>query len=125
LVLGRSSDLVNDSLGFEIPDLNALISGSAEPVVLWRESQSVDGRSSSQRVQVLALVDVPEHSSAVRTTRGNQRTIRGDSQGVDDTSVANQVSSELAVSQVPNLDNLIPTSRNNQWLLSGRRESNT
>jgi hypothetical protein len=125
LVLGRSSDLVNDSLGFEIPDFNALISGSAEPVVLGGESQSVDSRSGSQRVQVLALIDIPEHSSSVLTTRSNQRTVWGNGQGVNDTSVTNQVGSELAVSQVPYLDDLVPTSRNNQGLLSGRRESNT
>lgn len=123
-VLAWLGDAVDDSLGLEVPDLNAVIGGSAEPVVLGRERQGVDGGSGGQRVQVLAFVDVPEHSSSVLTTRSNQRTVWGNGQGVNDTSVTNQVGPELAVSQVPYLDDLVPTSRNNQGLLSGRRESN-
>ncbi len=123
-VLAWLGDAVDDSLGLEVPDLNAVIGGSAEPVVLGRERQGVDGGSGGQRVQVLAFVDVPEHSSSVLATRGDEGSIRGDGQGVDDTVVTNEVSSKLAVGQIPDLDDLVPTSRNNQRLLGGRRETN-
>lgn len=72
---------------------------------------------------MLALVDIPEHSSAVLATRGDQGTIRRYGQGVDDTVVTHQVGSELAVGQIPDLDDLVPTSRHNQGLLGGGRET--
>ena len=72
---------------------------------------------------MLALVDVPEHGSAVLATRSDQRTVGGDSEGVDDTGMSHEVGSELAVGEIPDLDDLVPTSRNDEGLLGGRRES--
>ena len=123
-VLAWLGDAVDDSLGLEVPDLNTVVGSGAEPVVLGREGERIDSGSGGQRVQVLALIDIPKHGSAVLATRGDEGTIRGDGQGVDNTVVTNQVGSELAVSQIPNLDDLVPTSRNNQWLLGGGRETN-
>lgn len=122
-VLARLGDLVDDALGLEIPDLDAVVGGGTEPVVLRGERQGVDGGAGGQRVQVLALVDVPEHGSAVLATRGDQGAVRGDGQGVDDTVVTHQVGSQLAVGQVPDLDDLVPAGGNDQWLLGGRRET--
>ncbi len=123
-VLAGLGDAVDDSLGLEVPDFNTVVRGSAEPVVLRGERQGVYGGSGGQRVQVLALVDVPEHGGAVLATRGDQGTVRRDGQGVYDTVVTNQVGAKLAVGQVPDLDDLVPTGRDDQGLLGGGRETN-
>ena len=122
-VLAGLGDAVDDALGLEVPDLNAVVGGGTEPVVLGGERQGVDGGASGQRVQVLALIDVPEHGSSVLATRGDEGTIRGDGQSVDDSVVADKVGSQLAVGQVPHLDDSVPTSRHDQGLLSGGRET--
>ena len=72
---------------------------------------------------MFALIDVPEHSRSVLASRSHQRTIRRDGQGVNDSSVTNEVGSELAVGEIPNLDDLVPSSRDYQRLLGGGRET--
>lgn len=47
------------------PDLDAGPGGSAEPVAVGAEAQGVDDVTAVQRVQVLALVQVPQHGLAV------------------------------------------------------------
>ena len=73
---------------------------------------------------MLALVDVPEHGSSVLASGSHQGTVRRDGQSVDHSSVADEVGSELAVGQVPDLDNLVPARRDDQRLLGRGRESN-
>ena len=50
-------------------------------------------------------------------------TIRRDGDGVEHTGVAGQVGFQLAVVQVPDLDELVPTARDDQRVLGGRREA--
>ena len=121
----RSLDLLKNVLVLQVPDLNGSLSSSAEPVVLGREGKGTDGAASLEGVEVLALVDIPEHSGTVLTTRSAERTVRGDGDIVDDTSVTREVSAELEVVKVPDLNELVPASRNDKRLLGGGREANT
>lgn len=47
------------------PDLDAGAGGGAEPVAVWAEAEGVDRISSIQSVQMLSLVQVPQHGLAV------------------------------------------------------------
>jgi len=103
----------NQRLGLEIPDLDGSLSGSAQPVSGRRESEGIDHITSIEGVQLLSVVKIPESSGTVLSSRSAERTIRRNSNRVDVSSVSNQVSDELAVGKVPDLDQLVPTSRNN------------
>lgn len=56
-----------------------------------------------KRVQVLGLVEVPQHGGAVLATGSAERAIGGDGDGVDVASVADVVGLQLARRQFPNL----------------------
>jgi len=78
----------------------------------------VDDISSIEGVEVLSFVEVPEHGSSVLSSGSAEGTIRGDGDGVDVVSVTGEVGAELAVGQVPDLDLLVPASRDDQGVLS-------
>jgi hypothetical protein len=59
---------VNNHLGFQVPDLDALISSSAQPVSVGGEDKRVDDFTSIKGVKALALVQVPKHGSSVLTS---------------------------------------------------------
>jgi len=71
---------------------------------------------------VLTVVDIPQHSGTVLTTRTAQGTIRRDGDGVQNTGVPSEVGFQLAVVQVPDLDELVPTAGDDQRVLGGRGE---
>lgn len=108
------TEFVNEGLGFEIPNLDTGGSGSTEPVTVGGEGKSVDVSVSFKRVEVLGFSQVPEHDNTVLTSRGTERTIGGDSDSVDVTVVTNEVGAELQLGKIPNLDNLIPTTRDDE-----------
>ena len=56
-----------------------------------------------QGVEVLRLVEVPEHGGAVLATRGAEGAVGGDGDGVDVAGVADVVGLELAGGELPNL----------------------
>ena len=56
-----------------------------------------------ERVQVLALVQVPQHGGAVLAARGAERAVGGDGDGVDVTGVTDVVGLELAARKLPDL----------------------
>jgi len=116
------SQLLNHVLTLEIPDLDGGSSGGTEPVSVRREDQAVDSISMIQGVQVLAIVEVPEHGLGILATTGTERTIRRHSDSVEITSMANMVGLQLAVGQVPDLDILVPASRHDDWVLVVGRE---
>ena len=116
--------LVNNSLGFQIPDLDGRTRGSAEPVAVRAESHGIDDITSFQSVQVLSLRQVPQHGDTVLATRGTERTIRGDGDGVKVSGMTDVVGHKLAADQVPDLNQFIPTNRNNDRVLGVRREAN-
>ena len=115
---------VNNNLGFQIPNLDAIVSGSTEPVTVRGKAEGVDDFTSIQTVKTLAFVQVPKHGSSVLTTGGTERTIRGDTDSVEVSSVSDKVVAELAVGEVPDLDETIPSGRDDEWDRLGRREAN-
>jgi len=98
-------ELINNRLGLQVPDLDAGRGGSAQPVAVGREDQGVDDivTLALQGVQVLALVEVPEHGDTVTSTRGAKRAIRRDGDGVNVTRVSNVVGAQLALGELPDL----------------------
>ena len=103
------SQSINNNLGFQVPDLDALISGSAQPVSVGREDKGVDDFTSIKGVEALAFVQVPKHSSSVLSSGGTEGAIGGNADSVEVSVVPNEVVAELAVGQGPNLDKTIPT----------------
>jgi hypothetical protein len=91
------------SLGLQVKDLDARSGGGAQPVPVGGEDQSVDNVTSLQRVQVFALVQVPEHGDSVLSTGSGQRTVGRDREGVDVSGVSVVVGLELALGQLPDL----------------------
>jgi len=114
---------IHNDLGFQIPNLDASISGSAQPVPVGREDKGVDDLTSIEGVKALAFVQVPEHGSAVLATRGTEGTIRGNTDGVEVASVADKVVAELAVGQSPNLDKTVPSAGNDEGHALARAET--
>ena len=55
----------DDILGLKVKDLNARCGGSAQPVSVGRKDKSIDNVAGFERVEVLALVEVPEHCDTV------------------------------------------------------------
>lgn len=96
-------ELVDNALGLEVEDLDARGSGSAEPVTVGREDESVDSVTSLERVEVLAVRELPEHGDTVLATGGAERTIGGNGNGVDVASVAVVVGLQLALAELPDL----------------------
>ena len=116
-------ELVNLVLGLEIPDLDAVLGGSAQPVAARGEDEAVDDASSVQSVEHAALVEVPQHGAAVLATGSAQGTVGGDGDGVEVASVLSEVGLQLAGLQVPHLDKAIPTGGHNQRVGGGRGEA--
>ena len=56
-----------------------------------------------ERVEVLRLVEVPEHGGTVLAAGGAERTVGGDGDGVDVAGVTDVVGLETAGSELPNL----------------------
>ena len=99
---------IDDGFGFEVPDLDAGLRRRAQPVPVRGEAQSVDDVPGIEGVQALAFGEVPEHRDAVLTAGGAEGAVGGHGDGVDVPGVSHEVGSELAVGQVPHLDELIP-----------------
>ena len=95
--------LVNLGLLLEVEDDDAGGGGSAQPVAVGREDKGVDLITGGERVQVLGLVQVPEHGGSVLATGSAERTIGGDGDGVDVAGVADVVGLDTARSELPNL----------------------
>ena len=102
-VLELGLELVDLALLLEIEDDDAAGGGSAEPVAVGGEDEGVDLVVGVERVEVLALVEVPEHGGTVLATGGAERAIGGDGDGVDVAGVTDVVSLELAGRELPNL----------------------
>jgi len=83
----------------------------------------VDFVTGSQGVEVLGFVQIPQHGSSVLSTGSAERSIGRDSDGVDVTGVANVVSLKTAARELPNLDQLVPTRGDDNWVLRVWAES--
>ena len=96
-------ELVDLALLLEVEDDDGAGGGSAEPVAVGREDESVDLVVGVEGVQVLGLVKVPEHGGAVLATRSAERTVGGDGDSVNVAGVADVVGLQLAGVELPNL----------------------
>jgi len=67
--------LRDHSLGLQIPDLDAGVGGSDQPVSVGREDKGVDDITSLKLVELLALGEIPKHGSSVFSSRGAERAI--------------------------------------------------
>jgi len=123
--LSSVSEVSNKLLSLKIPDLDSTVSSSTEPVSGWAENEGVDGVVGIEGVEVLSFIEVPKSGSSVSASRSAEGSVRRNSDGVDVSSVTSQVGSQLAVGQVPDLNSLVPSTRNNDWVLGVWRESNT
>lgn len=115
--------LINLALLLQIEDDDAAGGGSAEPVSVGGEDKGVDLITGSQGVEVLRLVQVPQHGSSILSTRSAERPIGRDSNRVDVTGVSNVVGLETAAGELPNLDQLVPTRADNDRVLRVWAES--
>lgn len=109
--------------GTEIPDNDGGRGSCTQPVTGWGEGKCVDDITGFELFKVLTLGDIPELSGTILTTGCTQGTIRGNSDGVNVTFVTNEVELTSKSLHVPDLDELIPTSRDQNWLFDGWREA--
>ena len=119
------SECLNDDLRFEVPDLDRVFGGGTQPVSVGAEDESVDDGSGIEAVESLALVEVPKHGGVVLTSGGGEGTVGTDADGVEVSGVSDEVVSELAVGEVPDLDELVPSAANNEGYGLNGGESNT
>lgn len=87
----------------------------------------MDDIASFQRVQMLRIIQVPEHHSTILATRSAQSAIRGDGHGVDVTGMSDMVNGQGGVLalHVPDLDHLVPTTRDDQRVNMIRGETHS
>lgn len=96
-------ELVNLALLLEIEDDDRAGGGGAEPVAVGREDKGVDLVTGLERVEVLALVEVPEHGGTVLTAGSAEGSVGGDGDGVDVSGVTDVVGLDAAGGEFPNL----------------------
>lgn len=96
-------ELVNLALLLKVEDDDGAGGGGAEPVAVGGEDEGVDLVTGGERVQVLGLVQVPEHGGTVLATGGAERAIGGDGDGVDVAGVTDVVSLNTAGGELPDL----------------------
>jgi hypothetical protein len=99
--------LINLALLLQIENDDAAGGGSAEPISVGRENEGVDLITSIQGVKVLRLIQVPKHGSSILSTRRTERSIGGDSDGVDIAGVSNVVGLQSAGRELPDLFSLV------------------
>lgn len=121
------AEFLNNSLGHQVPNSNTAIGSSTEPVAVGRKDDLVDDITSIQGVEVLGLVKIPQHHGSVFTTGSTEGAIGGDTDGVDITGMADVVDVQgwVFLSHVPNLNEAIPTSRDDQWGVAFGAETDT
>ncbi len=96
-------EFIDNTLHFEIPDLDARRGGSTKPVSVWRKGQSVDDVTSFKGIKMLVFIQIPKHDNTIFATRSAKRTIRRDSDGRNISVVARVVGLQFALGNIPNL----------------------
>jgi len=109
-------------LAFKIPNLNAVRSGSTQPIAIGRESQGMDDASSIKSIQRLVLDQIPEIGNLVTAARGTEGTVGRDGDGVQITLMSFQILDQLAVSQAPDLNKFVPSARDDDGVVVAGRE---
>jgi len=116
-------ELIDLALLLQVKDNDGGGGSSTEPVAIWRENKGVDLVVGIKGVKVLGLVQVPEHGGTVLTTGSAERTVGGDGDGINVAGVTNVVGLDAAGRELPDLNQLVPTSRHNDGVLGVRAES--
>jgi len=117
------AEFVDNGLGLEVPNPDAGLGRRAQPVAVRGEAQAVDDVTRIEGVQALAFTEVPKHGDAILTAGGAQGSVRRDGDGVDVASVTNEVGADLAVGEVPDLDELIPAAGHDDRVGGDRGEA--
>lgn len=97
-------ELINLALLLEVEDGDGAAGGSTQPVAVGGEDEGVDLIAGVQGVEVLGLIQVPEHGGTVLATGGAEGSIGRDGDGVDVAGVTDVVGLQAAGSELPNLD---------------------
>jgi hypothetical protein len=118
----RHSDLIDQNLRFQIPNLNRSGGSSAEPVSVGGEGHSVDHITSIEVVEDGARGQIPQVGNAIFATRSTETAIGGDGNSVHIVGVTLQIVEVRAVSGGPDLHKTIPASGHNDFVVR-RRES--
>merc|ERR1719150_1104451 len=88
---GGAGDLrpqvLHQVLALQVPHLDAGAAGRTQPVPVGGEGEAVDGLAAVQGVQVLPVIEVPQHGLGVLPTAGTQGAVRRESHRVDVASV--------------------------------------
>ena len=95
--------LVNLALLLEIEDDDGARRRGAEPVSVRGEDEGVDLVTGGQGVEVLRLVEVPEHGCAIFAAGGTEGAVGGDGHGVDVAGVTDVVGLDAAIGKFPYL----------------------
>jgi hypothetical protein len=95
--------LIDLALLLQIKDYDAAGGGSAEPVSVGGEDKGVDLITGVQGVEVLRLVQVPQHGSSVLSARCAKGSIGGDGDSVDVAAVSDVVGLQSAGGELPDL----------------------
>ena len=118
-------ELVHGSLGLQVPNLDGVLGGGAQPVPVRGEAQVVDDVTGVEGVEPLSVGEVPQDGDSVLSSGGAQGSVWGDGDGVAVPSVPGEVGPQLAVGEVPHLDHLVPAAGHDEGDLGGRGEPDT
>lgn len=102
-----------DALALQIPNLNAGLGGSAEPIPVRAKAERMNNGACVQRVKPLSLSQIPEQNHSIFAPAGAQRAVGRHGHRVHIPRVASEGGAQLAVGQIPNLYGLIPRAGNN------------
>lgn len=92
-----------DSLALQVKDLDAAGGRRAKPVPVRAEHERVDDIARLERVQVLSVIEVPEHCDAILAAGSSQGAVRRDRDRVNVSSVSVVVCAQLALGKLPDL----------------------
>ena len=96
-------ELIDLALLLQIEDDDGGSGGGAQPIAVGREDEGVNFVAGGEGVEVLGLVEVPEHGGAVFAAGGAEGAIGRDGDGVDVARVADVVGLDAAVGELPDL----------------------
>lgn len=96
-------EFVHLGLLLEVKDDDGGCGGGAQPVTVGREYERVDLVAGIEGVELLGLVDVPQHGGTVLAAGSAQGAVGRDSHGVDVARVSNVVGLDAARGEFPNL----------------------
>jgi hypothetical protein len=109
-LLGELSDA---GLLLKIEDLDAVLGGSAEPVLGGVEDELINLAASLELVHALALLEVPDEDGALLASSSAEGALRRNTDGVEVASGTSEVELQLEVlTKAPDLDETIPAARN-------------